>query len=72
MRKPNSRAMYEKVLFMVAAMAAEMEREPIRERTFDGLAAAGAQGRKGGRPPMEDLDTLAVVLGSHLAEVPTT
>lgn len=38
------------MLFMVAAMAAEMERDLIRERTLDGLAAAAAHGRKGGRP----------------------
>jgi len=42
-------------------MAAEMERELIRERTLDGLAAAHAQGR-GGRPPALDPDTLAVAL----------
>lgn len=54
--------MAEKMLFMVAAMAAEMERELIRERTLDGLAAAAAQGRKGGRPPAVDPDTLAVAI----------
>ncbi len=32
------------MLFMVAAMAAEMERDLIRERTLDGLRAAEAQG----------------------------
>ncbi len=47
---------------MVASMAAEMERDLIRERTLDGLAAAEAQGRKGGRPPALDPDTLAVAL----------
>jgi DNA invertase Pin-like site-specific DNA recombinase len=36
------------MLFMVAAMAAEMERDLIRERTLDGLRAAQAQGRPGG------------------------
>jgi hypothetical protein len=46
------------MLFLVAAMAAEMERDLIRERTLDGLAAA-AQGRKGGRPVAIDDDTLA-------------
>ncbi|MFC7428743.1 helix-turn-helix domain-containing protein [Nocardia tengchongensis] len=39
-----------------------MERELIRERTLDGLAAAAAQGRKGGRPPAVDPDTLAVAI----------
>ena len=33
-----------------------------RERTLDGLAAAQAQGRKGGRPPVVDQDTLAVAV----------
>lgn len=37
-------------LFAVAALAAEMESELIRERTLDGLRAAAAAGRPGGRP----------------------
>ena len=40
--------------------AAEMERDLIRERTLDGLRAAEAQGRRGGRPPAVDEDLLAV------------
>ncbi|MEU7768585.1 recombinase family protein [Nocardia sp. NPDC049190] len=60
LHKPNGQTMAEKMLFMVAAMAAEMERELIRERTLDGLAAAAAQGRKGGRPPAVDPDTIAI------------
>ena len=35
------------MLFMIAA---EMERDLIRERILGGLRAAGAQGRRGGRP----------------------
>ena len=50
------------MLFLVAAMAAEMERDLVRERTLDGLAAALAQGRKGGRPPAVDDDTLAIAI----------
>ena len=50
----------DKMLFMVAAMAAEMERDLIRGRTLDGLAAAHTQGRRGGRPSALDADTLAV------------
>jgi DNA invertase Pin-like site-specific DNA recombinase len=46
--------------FMVAAMATEMERDLIRERTLAGLRAAEAQGRRGGRPPAVDEDVLAV------------
>jgi DNA invertase Pin-like site-specific DNA recombinase len=48
------------MLFMVAAMAAEMERDLIRERTLDGLRAAQAQGRRGGRLAAVDEDLLAI------------
>jgi DNA invertase Pin-like site-specific DNA recombinase len=60
--RPDAASIAEKMLFMVASMAAEMERDLIRERTLDGLAAALAQGRKGGRPPVLDPDTLAIAL----------
>ena len=53
-------AIADKMLFMVAAMAAEMERDLIRERTLDGLRAAQAQGRRGGRPAAVTNDVLAV------------
>ena len=62
LHRPNAQSVADKMLFMVAAMAAEMERELIQERTLDGLAAAAAQGRKGGRPAAVDDDTLAVAL----------
>ena len=61
-RMPNSASIADKMLFMVAAMAAEMERDLIRERTLDGLAAAEAKGRKGGRPAAIDPDALAVAV----------
>ncbi|WP_424532869.1 helix-turn-helix domain-containing protein [Sphaerisporangium viridialbum] len=48
-----------RMLFLVAAMAAEMERDLISERTLDGLAAA-AHGRKGGRPAAVDADVMAI------------
>ncbi len=48
LHEPNGQTIADKMLFMVAAMAAEMERELIHERTMDGLAAAAAQGRYGG------------------------
>jgi DNA invertase Pin-like site-specific DNA recombinase len=38
--RPNATAIAEKMLFLVAVTAAEMERELIRERTLDGLASA--------------------------------
>jgi hypothetical protein len=43
-----------------AAMAAEMERDLIRERTLDGLRVAQVQGRRGGRPAAVDDDDLAI------------
>ncbi len=62
LHRPDASSIADKMLFMVAAMAAEMERDLIRERTLDGLAAAAAQGRTGGRPPALDPDTLAIAL----------
>jgi DNA invertase Pin-like site-specific DNA recombinase len=40
-----------KLLFHVMAAIAEFERELVRERTRDGLAATKARGRSGGRKP---------------------
>ena len=57
---PPQAAIADNMLFMVAAMAAEMERDLIRERALDGLRAAEAQGRRGGRPPAVDEGVLAV------------
>ena len=39
-----------KLVLTVIAAIAELEREQLRERTLDGLAAARARGRVGGRP----------------------
>jgi DNA invertase Pin-like site-specific DNA recombinase len=60
LHRPKGQTIADKMLFMVAAMAAEMERDLISERTLDGLAAAAAQGRRGGRPTAVDHDTLAI------------
>jgi DNA invertase Pin-like site-specific DNA recombinase len=49
LRRPNGQSIADKILFLVAVMAAEMERDLIQERTLDGLRAAEAQGRKAGR-----------------------
>ncbi|MCC2030342.1 recombinase family protein [Microbacterium sp. YMB-B2] len=46
---PTGRAMLQ-----MLAIFAEMERSFIQERTVAGLAAAKAQGRKGGRPKVAD------------------
>ncbi len=60
LHRPDGTAIADKMLFMVAAMAAEMERDLIRERTLDGLRAAQAQGRHGGRPAAVTDDILAI------------
>lgn len=60
LHRPDGATIADKMLFMVAAMAAEMERDLIRERTLDGLRAAQAHGRRGGRPRAVDEDVLAV------------
>ena len=54
--RPDGATIADKMLFM----AAEMERDLIRERTLDGLRAAEAQGRRGGRPTAVDDDVLAI------------
>ncbi|MFE3454968.1 recombinase family protein [Nonomuraea sp. NPDC059194] len=59
LHRPSGQTIADKMLFLVAAMAAEMERDLISERTLDGLAAARAHGRVGGRPPALDADKLA-------------
>jgi DNA invertase Pin-like site-specific DNA recombinase len=60
LHRPDGNTTADKMLFMVAAMAAEMERELIRERTMDGLRAARGQGRRGGRPAAVTEDVLAI------------
>jgi len=60
LHRPDGNTAADKMLFMVAAMAAEMERDLIRERTLDGLRAAQAQGRRGGRPAAVTDDTLDI------------
>ncbi len=65
LHQPTGATIADKMLFLVAAMAAEMERDLIHERTMDGLAAAHAQGRRGGRPRAVDSDTLAVARDRH-------
>jgi DNA invertase Pin-like site-specific DNA recombinase len=50
------------MLFAFFAAMAETEREAIREATLDGLTAAAANGRHGGRPPVITDDMLHTVL----------
>lgn len=51
-----------KVLFVIFAAMAEVEREFIHERTLIGLDTAAANGNHSGRPPAVDGDMLAVAL----------
>lgn len=46
----NTQTAQGRFFFHVIASLSELERELIRERTFAGLDAARARGRKGGRP----------------------
>lgn len=48
-----------RLVFGIFAALAEFERQLIRSRTRDGLIAAAARGRKGGRPPVMDDAKLA-------------
>lgn len=45
---------YGKLLFTMFAGISEFERDLISERTKEGLAAARARGRKGGRPKVDE------------------
>jgi DNA invertase Pin-like site-specific DNA recombinase len=51
-----------KLIFHIFGALAEFERNLIRERTYAGLKAARARGRKGGRPKALDKDKRALVV----------
>jgi DNA invertase Pin-like site-specific DNA recombinase len=72
LHRPDGNTIADKMLFMVAAMAAEMERDLIRERTLDGLRAAQAQGRRGGRPAAVTDDLLAIARARRERGEPVT
>jgi DNA invertase Pin-like site-specific DNA recombinase/DNA-binding CsgD family transcriptional regulator len=59
LHRPEGATIAEKMLFMVAATMAKMERDQIRERMHDGLHAARVQGRCG-RPAIVNDDILAI------------
>ncbi|MFJ4741094.1 recombinase family protein [Streptomyces sp. NPDC088775] len=61
-----------KVLFVMFAAMAEVEREFIHERTLIGLDTAAANGNHGGRPPAVDGDQLAIALRRRDAGEPVT
>lgn len=55
-----------KLVFHVFGALAEFERDLVRERTHDGLAAARARGLVGGRPKkLADLGQLALARTLH-------
>jgi len=60
LHRPDGATIADKMLFMVAAMAAEMECDLIRERTPDALRATQGQGRCGGRPAAVNDGILAI------------
>ena len=72
LHRPDGNTIADKMLFMVAAMAAEMERDLIRERTMDGLRAAQGQGRRGGRPAAVNDDILAIARARRERGEPVT
>jgi DNA invertase Pin-like site-specific DNA recombinase len=72
LHRPDGNTIADKMLFMVAAMAAEMERDLIRERIMDGLRAAHAQGRRGGRPAAVTDDLLAIARARRERGEPVT
>ena len=51
-----------RLIFHVFASIAQFERERIRERTMEGLKAARAKGRVGGRPPALSEDQKSEVI----------
>ena len=46
------------LLFAVLAVASQLDRDYIREKTLEGQAAAAARGNHGGRPTVIDPDSL--------------
>jgi DNA invertase Pin-like site-specific DNA recombinase len=72
LHRPNGATIADKMLFMVAAMAAEMECDLIRERTLDGLRAAQAHGRRGGRPRAATEDVLDIARARRQRGEPVT
>ncbi|HEY5879675.1 MAG TPA: recombinase family protein [Nakamurella sp.] len=58
------------MLFAVLAVAAQLDRDYIREKTLEGQKAAAARGRHGGRPPVIDPDSLIYAKALHVAGTP--
>src|SRR6266566_5418877 len=60
------------MLFAVLAVAAQLDREYIREKTLEGQQAAAAHGNHGGRPKVidDDMLTFAIALKDKGVPVP--
>lgn len=60
------------MLFAVLAVAAQLDRDYIREKTLEGQAAAAAKGNHGGRPKVidDDMLTFAIALKNKGTPVP--
>jgi DNA invertase Pin-like site-specific DNA recombinase len=60
------------MLFAVLAVAAQLDRDYIREKTLEGQAAAAAKGNHGGRPRVidDDMLTFAIALKNKGTPVP--
>jgi DNA invertase Pin-like site-specific DNA recombinase len=58
------------MLFAVLAVAAQLDRDYIRDKTLEGQQAAAAKGRHGGRPKVVDDDMLTFALALRAKGVP--
>lgn len=59
-----------KLFFTMIAAFAEFEREIMRSRTIDGLAAARARGRRGGRKPVMSVEKIQTAKHMYSAGTP--
>ena len=58
------------MLFAVLAVAAQLDRDYIRQKTLEGQRAAAARGNHGGRPKVLDEDMIIVARALHGNGVP--
>ena len=70
----NTKTPEGKMLFTIISSFSEFERAIMRDRTMDGLAAARARGRLGGRPPKFTPKQKAQIVrlyndGMHVSEI---